>query len=81
MFAANSATARRPDLDQVASPDWHPDWTVNVGHGDTVGITIDNGCFVVLYPHDGKWGPETHISRAAAERIALLLLNGIASVD
>jgi hypothetical protein len=54
---------------------------LNVGHGDTLGITIVNGCFVVLYPHDGNWRPGTHIPRAAAERIALLLLNGIASVD
>jgi hypothetical protein len=81
MLSAKSATSERPDRAEGATPDWQPDWIVNLGHGDTVGITIDNGCFVVLYPHDGNWRPGTHIPRAAAERIALLLLNGIARLD
>jgi len=81
MITAESSTARRPDLAKGGAPDWHPDWTVNVGHGDILGITVDNGCFVVLYPHEGRWRPGTHIPRAAAERIALLLCNRIASID
>jgi hypothetical protein len=81
MLTAKSATAGRPDLAEGATADWHSDWTVHVGHGDTVGINIDNGCFVVLYPHDSNWTPGTRIPRAAAERIALLLGNGIASLE
>ena len=54
MITAESSTARRPDLAKGGAPDWHPDWTVNVGHGDTLGITVDNGCFVVLYPHASR---------------------------
>ncbi len=50
----------------VVSP-WQPRWRVDVGHGCEVGVTVDDGCFVVLYPDEmGQWRPGTHIPVAAA---------------
>jgi len=53
---------------------WHPRWMVDGEKGVVLGIAIDDGCFVVLYPH-GKdaWRPGTHIPRMVAKRIAELL--------
>ena len=58
----------------TSGPNWQPQWTVDTGpKGDTLGIAVDDGCFVVLYPHEGGWRPGKHIPRAVAERMAELL--------
>lgn len=56
---------------------WKPRWTVEIGDGDTLGLAIDDGCFVVLYPHDGAWRPGTHIPKEVAHRIATLTASGV----
>ena len=65
-----------PDADPTSesagpqSVNWQPEWVVDVGHGCEVGLTTDDGCFLVLYPQpDGSWRSGTHIPRQAAERI------------
>ena len=41
---------------------WQPEWIVDIGHGCEVGITIDDGCFVVLCKDWwGNWRPSPHI--------------------
>jgi len=63
------------DRPTAAVAAWKPRWVVDVGHGTQLGLTIDDGCFVVLYPKSGgeTWKPGTHIPRAVAERISQLL--------
>lgn len=55
---------------------WQPRWKVDLGDGDTIGIAIDDGCFVVLYPHGDAWRPGTHIPKEAADQIAKLAKSG-----
>ena len=52
---------------------WHPQWIVTTPNGSDVGITLDDGCFVVLcsWPK-GEWHPTTHIPPVAAEKIGSL---------
>jgi len=55
---------------------WQPRWRVDVGHGCEVGITIDDGCFVVLYQNESEqWRPGSHIPLAAARLIGTLDAN------
>jgi hypothetical protein len=57
---------------------WLPRWLVDVGHGCELGITTDDGCFVVLYPHeDNAWQPGRHIPKPVAERMAQLAASGV----
>ncbi len=59
--------------DPSAFSSWQPRWRVDVGHGCEVGITTDDGCFVVLYPTEvGQWRPGKHIPIAAARLIGAL---------
>lgn len=52
---------------------WQPDQIVDVGHGCKLGITTDDGCFVVLYPTEfGQWRPGTHIPPPVAKVIGEL---------
>lgn len=52
---------------------WHPKWMVDIGGGDKIGVAIDDGCFVVLYPHGpNQWRPGTHIPKQVAERLSQL---------
>jgi hypothetical protein len=55
---------------------WKPRWTVEIGDGDTLGLAIDDGCFVVLYPHGNAWRPGTHVPKEVAHRIAALMASG-----
>lgn len=56
---------------------WQPRWQVDCGDDCRVGITVDDGCFVVLYPQrGGGWKPGKHIPRQAAEKISQLLTAG-----
>lgn len=58
---------------QTGRDTWHPQWTVDVGQGCEVGITIDDGCFVVLCANEvGQWRPATHIPAAAARLLGAL---------
>lgn len=53
---------------------WKPQWLIDIEHDDVVGLTMRDGCFVVLVRKpDATWEPTTHIPRQAAERIAQLL--------
>lgn len=64
-----------PGLDN--RPAWKPQWEVKDGD-DKVGITVDDGCFVVLFPtEDGRWRPGTHIPKPVAESITHLLKQGV----
>jgi hypothetical protein len=56
--------------------DWQPQWKVETGKDSAIGIAIDDGCFVVLYPHGHTWRPGTHIPKEAASQIAKLLESG-----
>ena len=50
-----------------------PIWTVDVGHGCEVGITLDDGCFVVLTRNwVDQWMPSTHIPKPVALRLGEL---------
>ncbi len=49
---------------------------VDMGDGDKLGIDIDDGCLVVLYPHCDEWRPGTHIPKLVARRIAELVQTG-----
>lgn len=70
------------DLDAPASEPltryaaWRPRWLVEMGDGDQLGVAVDDGCFVVLYPHAGEWRPGTHIPKRVAARIAELVAAG-----
>jgi hypothetical protein len=57
---------------------WRPRWLVDVGHGCQLGITIDDDCFLVLYPHDNDtWKPGKHIPKQVAERMTQLVASGV----
>jgi hypothetical protein len=58
------------------SPEWLPNWKVDVGNGDTVGIAVDDGCFVVLYRQGTSWRPGKHIPKTVAQRMAELAVAG-----
>ena len=64
------------DKPTVRHSAWKPRWSVDLGDGDTLGIAIDDGCFVVLYLHADGWRPGTHIPKEAAKRIAELCESG-----
>lgn len=58
-------------------PNWKPKWVVKDGD-DKLGITIDDGCFVVLYQtEEGRWRPGTHIPKPVAESITKLVAQGV----
>jgi hypothetical protein len=49
---------------------WYPKWTMEIGQGERLGITIDDGCLVVLYPRgENLWRPGTHIPKTVAARL------------
>jgi len=53
---------------------WHPTWLVDAGHGCAVGITMDDGCYVVLAQCEaGNWRPASHIPKQAAKLIGKLV--------
>ena len=53
---------------------WQPKYIVDVGCGCEVGLSTDDGCFIVLYPNDvGQWELGTHIPMQVAQLIAKLL--------
>lgn len=79
MLLANSDVRQVSDggRESPISSSWEPQWQVDVGDDCRVGITIDDGCFVVLYPQaGGGWKPGQHIPRQAAEKISELLAAG-----
>lgn len=52
---------------------WRPEWVIDIGNGK-LGVAVDDGCLVVLYPRPGNtWRPGTHIPKAVAIQIAELL--------
>ena len=52
---------------------WQPEQIVDVECGCKLGITTDDGCFVVLYPTEfGQWRPGTHIPTPIARVIGEL---------
>ena len=65
----------KPEIDgDVAKATWQPRWTVDTGRGCTVGLTLDDGCYVVLLPNAvGQWRPTPWIPRQAAELIGALV--------
>jgi hypothetical protein len=70
---AESRTTVADDCGDPARVAWTPRWTVDVGNGCSLGIAIDDGCFVVLYHHGDSWRPGKHIPKAVAVRISELL--------
>ena len=53
-----------------------PEWKVDVGSGCELGIAIDDGCFLVLYPKEtGQWLPGKHIPPAVARKLGDLADN------
>jgi len=56
---------------------WQPDWEIDVAPNSKLGIVMDDGCFVVLYPTEaGQWRPGTHIPAEVARFIGALATNG-----
>lgn len=55
-----------------AAADWRPNWILEDRDGGVVGLAVDDGCYVVLYQHDGQWRPGTHIPQTVARFIAEL---------
>ena len=65
---------RSDDMDGASKPQWYADEVIDVGHGCFLGLVMDDGCYVVLYPQeDGGWKPGTHIPRQVAHRISELV--------
>ncbi|MDE2462125.1 MAG: hypothetical protein KGO02_00205 [Alphaproteobacteria bacterium] len=61
------------DHSEVAAvlSDWRPKWLIEIDGDTSLGLTIDDGCFIVLYPKgDDTWRPGTHIPKRVAESIA-----------
>ena len=56
---------------------WQPRWRVDVGHDCEVGVTVDDGCFVVLVQNESsEWHPTAHIPVAAARLIGTVSTEG-----
>lgn len=73
------ATSRKRSVQESSSDDrpipdlWQPQWFVDVGSEVTVGIAMDDGCYVVLLQQPtGQWRPTTHIPVEAAKMIGRL---------
>lgn len=73
---SQASTGQMEPATAAAASALEPKWTVDVGSGCEVGLTIDDGCFVVLYPQGGGWKPGSYIPKAAAKKIAALLDEG-----
>ena len=70
MVIENNLTEERGN---VAMDLWQPEWVVDVGCGCELGVTIDDGCFVVLYPNGcGQWQLGTHIPLEVAKLLGKL---------
>lgn len=61
------------DTNEVFPSSFAPDWIVDLGERCVLGITVDDGCFVVL-THDewGYWIPTQHIPPRVAVRLGEL---------
>ena len=53
---------------------WQPRWVVRLPSGSEVGITLDDGCYVVLTFHVdiGAWKPAYHIPKNVAVELGSL---------
>ena len=52
---------------------WEPNWLVDVGDEIMAGITLDDGCYVVLtQTAAGSWRPMTHVPVEAAKMLGRL---------
>ncbi len=59
--------------DEPAVNLWQAQWRVDVGNGCEVGITVDDGTFVVLYPYGhNRWRPGKHIPVPVAQKLGEL---------
>jgi hypothetical protein len=64
--SAEKAGARVDDA--RVRPRWQPRWILN---DQAVGMTVDDGCFVVLVGDgEGYWHPTTHVPLDAAGAIS-----------
>jgi len=62
-----------PTTDRPIQDLWEPTWLVDVGQEITVGIAMDDGCYVVLtQAQTGQWKPMTHIPVEAAKMLGRL---------
>ena len=60
----------------IKSIKYKPEWKVDVGSGCELGISIDDGCFLVLYPKENDtWKPGKHIPLAVAIKLGELAYN------
>ncbi len=64
------------EMPSTSEAEWKPRWLIDLGNGDRLGVTVDDGCFVVLYSHDATWRPGTRIPKEAAAQIAKLVNAG-----
>lgn len=77
MNSGNPEAGDPLDQDSANQVIFEPAMLVDVGCGCRVGITSDDGCFLVLYPQPrGGWRPGKHIPRQAVEKMAELLAGG-----
>jgi hypothetical protein len=54
---------------------WQPEEIVDIGQGCRVGITTDDGCYMVLLPNqNGFWKPTNWIPKEAARRLGELAI-------
>ncbi|MGB8706865.1 MAG: hypothetical protein WCD72_02805 [Dehalococcoidia bacterium] len=61
---------------------WQPKEIVDLGNGCRMGITSDDGYYVVLSPsHQGSWKPSNWISPRVAKRLGELAAFQIAIAD
>jgi hypothetical protein len=61
----------------AAHGNWEPKWFVDVGDGCTLGIGVDDNCFLVLTRYQGRWRPSKYIPKEAAAKISQLLACGV----
>ncbi len=56
--------------------EYKPKWKVDVGSGCELGISTDDGCFLILYPKEtGQWKPGKHIPPVVARELGKLADN------
>lgn len=58
-----------------SEPHWEPEWIVDMGDGSTLGVAIDDHCYVVLYPQEGGgWHPGTHMPEIVARFLCSIVV-------
>jgi hypothetical protein len=73
----DSSRSTLREYDQASGSRWQPHWVFTAAVGYTVGLTVDDHCFVVLVAdQNDQWRPAYHIPQLVAEEIGRLAAGG-----